>query len=1069
MDTVNEKVDHGTFSPSNESIASSPERSYVQQKRTKLSAFFKGYSFPISIFSIVFLFLVFRSFVDHQPVNSCETSTVWPSYARIHDFDERYTRFSEKYSLYLYREKSVIENAEPSGIPIIFIPGNAGSYKQVRAFAADVAHQFADLLSASYDEAIASGKRNLDFFTLDFNEDFSAFHGQTLIDQAEYVNDAIAYILSLYPDTRTRSSFPDDDLPYPTSVILLGHSMGGMVAQSVFSLYNYVKGSVNTIITLSAPHTMAPFPIDRHLVEFYDSVKEYWTNSFLQPPENNALADVFVLSIGGGGLDTTVVPEYSAISSFVPPTNGLVIFTSGIPFVWAEVDHEAMAWCERFRQVVSRGLLAVTDARFPGGTKPLDERRALFWRTYVYGASIGNDLFLNKKDPLKEMLLYSEDTEYLGEVAHVTFDHFGDSNKKKTVVPLPHGKFQSFQLLTDQSLDIGSHVRVQFCKLDPSSSFPGSDDTEFGINALCHEKNEFLRLYPASTFETKHPHDGGVFYYLSAESKDLVDYDFILIDDRNFERREGFLEGFLSPLSLKPTLIDSSVLKLLTVGERLEFSPNNTLLSAFHFTGLQSSLFSYKLTLEYEIDDGVPALFAPFMKQKLQNPVESRYFPNIKSADIIMHGVSPFIDNVDTIFNKSLVLEFYMNPLKYQHVFLRIQPDYYGSMGRLLMRYRTLLASFPFVILAYVLRNQITRFNKGGSFSDVLEALELFARRGLIKLLAVVSLLTVFLSMSYRATTASAEHADNAVAAWRASAINSRSAFWKQNYLVFGLQEPMVWMLAPVLTIVFIGFSVSLNFLLTVILKCVSFLIRIFVKLRRSFKNIFFSPAKENIQQLTQETDLGDNVFKCNKRTIQFRIIANIILLTVSLTVVPFQFAYLFTCLTQICTTAKALYAAECCEYGPSVRRRWSFFNFSLSLLVIMLHLVPFDMPIILVWIRNVSMHWYIPFPTHHNFFSIIPFILVTEIQRTGRMLPRMSDLELCLNNFLLYFLSFYSLIYGAEKPYLIHNVVGLYFMWITYLYAKDFRRRDKLTKSYNPSFSCFINTPRSAHNVNSC
>ena len=89
---------------------------------------------------------------------------------------------------------------------MLFIPGNAGSYKQVRPIAAEAAYHFHDILQ--HDQAaLAAGKRPLDFFSVDFNEDITAFHGQTLLDQPEYLKDAISYIHSLY-HTPHRSDRP---------------------------------------------------------------------------------------------------------------------------------------------------------------------------------------------------------------------------------------------------------------------------------------------------------------------------------------------------------------------------------------------------------------------------------------------------------------------------------------------------------------------------------------------------------------------------------------------------------------------------------------------------------------------------------------------------------------------------------------------------------------------------------------------------------------------------------------------------------------------------------------------
>jgi pimeloyl-ACP methyl ester carboxylesterase len=40
----------------------------------------------------------------------------------------------------------------------------------------------------------------------------------------------------------------------PTSVILVGHSMGGFVARAAVVHPNLRKGAVETILTLSSPH-----------------------------------------------------------------------------------------------------------------------------------------------------------------------------------------------------------------------------------------------------------------------------------------------------------------------------------------------------------------------------------------------------------------------------------------------------------------------------------------------------------------------------------------------------------------------------------------------------------------------------------------------------------------------------------------------------------------------------------------------------------------------------------------------------------------------------------------------
>ena len=185
-------------------------------------------------------------------------------------------------------------------------------------------------------EALKRGATSLDFFTLDFNEDFSAFHGQTLLDQAEYVNDAVAYILSLYHDPRRVQR--DPSLPDPSSVILIGHSMGGVVARAMLAMPNYQSNTINTIITMSAPHARAPVSVDSDLVHAYKRVNDYWRQAYQQKWANdNPLWHVTLISIAGGGLDTVVPSDYASLESLVPNTHGFTVFTSGIP--------QCLDWC----------------------------------------------------------------------------------------------------------------------------------------------------------------------------------------------------------------------------------------------------------------------------------------------------------------------------------------------------------------------------------------------------------------------------------------------------------------------------------------------------------------------------------------------------------------------------------------------------------------------------------------------------------------------------------------------------------------------------------------------------
>ena len=280
---------------------------------------------------------------------------------------------------------------------MIFIPGNAGSYKQVRPLGAEAAQYFHDNVQQDA-SAIRAGIRNLDFFSVDFNEDITAFHGQTLLDQAEYLNEAVAYILSLYHDPRR--SRRDPGLPDPSSVILVGHSMGGIVARTMLVMPNYQSNSINTIITMSTPHARAPVSFDADIVRTYKRINDYWRQAYSQKwANNNSLWHVTLISIAGGGLDTTVPSDYSSLSSLVPETHGFTVFTSTVPNVWTGSDHLSILWCNQFRKIIVRSLIEAVDVHRSSQTKPRAERMRIFKKWYLTGLEDVAEKTLPQKEP----------------------------------------------------------------------------------------------------------------------------------------------------------------------------------------------------------------------------------------------------------------------------------------------------------------------------------------------------------------------------------------------------------------------------------------------------------------------------------------------------------------------------------------------------------------------------------------------------------------------------------------------------------------------------------------------
>ncbi|RKP08209.1 GPI inositol-deacylase PGAP1-like protein, partial [Thamnocephalis sphaerospora] len=233
-----------------------------------------------------------------------------------------------------------------NGIPVLFIHGNAGSYKQVRSLASEAAMLYHDKLVAD----MKAAELPMDAPAVDLNEEFTALHGQSLMEQAEYINDAIQYILSLYHERRPTTNLPHahraaQRLPEPTSVIIVGHSMGGIVARAALTLPNYQRGSINTLLTVSSPHIAPPAPLDRRINQIYTHVNAFWRRSFERRGVANLLHDVVLVTLAGGQPDTMINSDLCDVSGLVPRTNGFTVYTTGIPDLWSSMNHHCVFWC----------------------------------------------------------------------------------------------------------------------------------------------------------------------------------------------------------------------------------------------------------------------------------------------------------------------------------------------------------------------------------------------------------------------------------------------------------------------------------------------------------------------------------------------------------------------------------------------------------------------------------------------------------------------------------------------------------------------------------------------------
>ena len=615
---------------------------------------------------------------------------------------------------------------------MLFIPGNAGSYKQARSLASESAQYFYNSIQQDA-KAMKEGATSIDFFSIDFNEDYTALHGQTLLDQAEYLNDAVAYILSLYHDPRR--SQRDPGLPDPSSVVLVGHSMGGIAARTMLTMPNYQSNSVNTIITISAPHARPPVSVDADIVRTYKQINDYWRQAYSQKWANdNPLWHVTLISVAGGSLDTVVPSDYSSLSSLVPSTHGFTVFTSSIPNMWTGADHIQTTWCVQLVRPIIRSLLETIDVRRPGQTKPRAERMRIFKKWYLTGMEDTAEKTLLTKEPTTLLTLEDNSNSFISKGERLVLKDFGRTEKPKAhLIPIPLQDIpglKRFTLLSNLPLDDhGSEnvLEILFCSVFPlqagqaamlfSTNMDLSDGTSGSTRLACKNAASDNINLPASTRLSKHAYDRSPpFSYLQYQLEDLAEHQFVAVVDKASELIPGWVIAEFSDMADSVIHSQLGLGRLLARGMHLKLPAQRATVMEVQIPAFHSSLLAFHLALGKQACGDDAELFTPLLRQHLSEPHESRYFVNLKEANISLHGIAPFMPPPlrEHATSNGVSLQFWSDPTCNSSIDVTLKVDISGSMGKLVMRYRMVFAAFPLLIIALVLRKQFKVYDQTG-------------------------------------------------------------------------------------------------------------------------------------------------------------------------------------------------------------------------------------------------------------------------------------------------------------------------------------------------------------------
>ncbi|KAF9412157.1 GPI inositol deacylase [Podila epigama] len=965
---------------------------------TSLDARYRSPSFGcsyamISLFLISFTVLgcIFHSNFYHQvDVDRCDPIYMQPKYFKLLGFDRERTAFAGKYGLFLFRDQY--------------------DYK------------------LQVDPSLLTAQGN--------------------------------YVWTVEKDAKGRQA--DPILPQPTSVMIIGHSMGGIVARSLFTMDNYKPGSVNMILTAATPHMVPPVTLDFEISNIYDRIESFWTRGFVGP--DAPLQNVSLISIAGGNRDIIVNSDSGNIHNFVPQSHGFTVFTASIPHAWVGSDHLSILWCNQIAVVVGKALIDVVDATLPEQIKPLPERMAIFRNRLLTG------LETHLNPPVSE----AKEIFTLSSIGHTFIDESerlalplrntgnsgqdtGNSHLYIMEVPWESNK-DTFSLLTDHTFGSNSRMEIMLCN-DVSTTARTASSTPSKLS--CHIDTLSAIPIPSSMPQPAVPNRFGdlapikEFRFVSKSVEDLSAAQYVVILDRGSSwGHPGFLVAEFMSENESTITATTSTLGLLNNGFRIHAFPERpSLVSTLRLPNIDNSLLTYKLFVDRQ-GCNAPQRFSPLLRQSSWTMYEYKYSVDIinevSGVDINFHGDVPYYERIQLPGKKGVELKFWMDPTCPVPLTINLQVDKYGSLGKVVIRYRMVVLVFTFLVVVLTLRAQFKRWNQGGPFTPFGMMLSELIKSTFLKFSVLLAVIAFVQSLQARTLYSFMEpvvsNAGGSRVGWDAaqelirgpkgslqgSQATSggmreqtvdpfdrmvqerivRADAWFPNLrlanVLLGANDTFLWFLAPV----FFQLAVGLVILFWVILN----------GLVRSVAG-FLSFVSRRGGRFVVGKAIG-NILSKRSRGVRRRIISTIVLFILVATFVPYQFAFVVAVLVHTVACVRSLLVAQAINPSKS-QAAWDRHHYLMSIFVMFFLLLPCTLPVLMVWIRNLSVQWYEPFSSDHRLDYIAPFIFFVEAVTDGAMVPR-----------------------TPEKGWQIFFMSRIWIVWLLVLQLKDTELVQKVLKS---------------------
>lgn len=152
---------------------------------------------------------------------------------------------------------------------------------------------------------------------------------------------------------------------------------------------------------------------------------------------------------------------------------------------------------------------------------------------------------------------------------------------------------------------------------------------------------------------------------------------------------------------------------------------------------------------------------------------------------------------------------------------------------------------------------------------------------------------------------------------------------------------------------------------------------------------------------------------------------------------VPYQFAFVVAFIVHVISCVRSLKALRkavaLSDLKKPIDAYLNLFNFHMTILLLLFWLLTFNAPVMLVWVKNLSVQWYSR--ADHDVFAVAPFLVYVLIT-SAEIMPRSFNRKInLLTNGFVYLAAIYTLFYGVRYTWILYYVTNYLLVWFSFVH----------------------------------